>query len=47
MYYGESAQFPVTAFDTNWDTDWEGTFGVASLTQIRCDYIDEHLLTDL
>jgi len=47
MFFGESALLPISAFDVNWDTDWEQVFGVASLTQTRCDYIDAHLLADL
>jgi hypothetical protein len=47
MFFGETALLPIAAFDANWDTDWEQIFGVASLTQTRCDYIDAHLLADL
>ncbi|MBN2083552.1 CotH kinase family protein [bacterium] len=52
MFYGGSAMFPIEAFDANWDTNWTqepgiNVLGVASLTQLRCDFIDQHLLADL
>jgi hypothetical protein len=52
MFFGETAMFPIEAFDANWDTDWtiepgHSVFGVAALTQLRGDYLDQHLLADL
>jgi spore coat protein H len=50
---GDKMEYPVSAFDTNWDTDYTpsgpgfAAFGIAHFTQLRNDYVDAHLLADL
>jgi len=53
---GDKMPFPMSAFDTNWgDTDYTGgggpggfpAYGIAHFTQLRNQYVDEHLLEEL
>jgi spore coat protein CotH len=50
---GDKMEFPMSAFDSNWDTDYVPAgpgfpaFGIASFTQYRNGFVDDHLLADL
>jgi spore coat protein H len=49
---GDKMEYPLSAFDSNWDTDYapldgKFKFGLAELTQHRNAYVDANLLADL
>jgi len=45
MYYGNTAAWPVAAFDTNWESEYAdtGRVGIVDFSVARGNYIDENL----
>jgi spore coat protein H len=45
MYYGSTAAYPVSAFDTNWQSEYAemGRVGIVDFTEARGAYIDGNL----
>jgi len=44
MYYGVDALYTPAQFDTAWDDETEGRVGIADFTEVRENFINEHLL---